>query len=128
MNNLITWSFWFNLRPPAMLAIFNYLFIALLVFFLLATILAGFMKTRKKIYKSFWQKFYDFSATNLIIGSFLFFFNYQQAPFLSARFWLIIWSLIIIVWLFFLIKNIKKIPKKREEIEAKKEFNKYLPR
>lgn len=127
MNNLLTWSFWFNLRPPSLLPVFNNLFIAFLVILLLTAIISVYFKTKKKIYRSFWKKLYNLSATNLIIGLFLFFFNYQQAPFLSARFWLIIWALLIITWLLFLIRSLKKIPIKRKEIEAKKEFDKYIP-
>jgi uncharacterized membrane protein SirB2 len=127
MTNLLSWFFWFNLRPPSLLPIFNNIFIAWLLILLLIAVLSIYFKKKKKIYKSFWKNLYNLSATNLIIGLFLFFFNYQQAPFLSARFWLIIWGLIIIIWLFFIIKNLKKIPKKRKEIEAEKEFNKYLP-
>ncbi len=128
MNNLLTLSFWFNLRPPAMLAIFNYSFIGLLVLLLILSIVAFYYKKRKKIYKSFWLKFYDFSASNLIIGLFLWFFSWQEVPFLSARFWLIIWALLMIVWLVFIYKHLKKIPVKLQKIEEQEKFNKYIPK
>lgn len=128
MNNLLTLSFWFNLRPPAMLDIFNYSFIAVLFLFLFLSILSFYYKKRKKIYKSFWLKFYDFSASNLIIGLFLWFFSWQEVPFLSARFWLIIWAILIILWFIFIYKHLKKIPIKLQKIEEEQKFNKYIPK
>jgi prepilin signal peptidase PulO-like enzyme (type II secretory pathway) len=110
-----------------MLPTFNYIFIALLIFFLISAIISGSIKTKRKIYNSFWLKFYDFALINLIIGIVFFFFNYQQVPFLSARFWLAIWAILIIIWLFYLIKKLKKIPKEKEKIKEKENFNKYLP-
>jgi Ca2+/Na+ antiporter len=128
MNNLLTLSFWFNLRPPSMLPFFNYTFIAILILFLILSVLAFYFKKRKKIYKSFWLKFYDFSASNLIIGLFLWFFNWQEVPFLSARFWLILWALLIIVWLIFIYKHLKKIPINLQKIEEQQKFNQYIPK
>ncbi len=128
MNNLLALSFWFNLRPPAMLTLFNYAFIGFLIFLLILSILTFYYKKRKKNYKSFWLKFYDFSASNLIIGLFLWFFNWQEVPFLSARFWLIIWALLTIVWLVFIYKHLKKIPIKLQKTEEQKKFNKYIPK
>ncbi len=128
MNNLLSFSFWFNLRPPTMLDIFNYSFIAFLIILLVLSILAFYFKKRKKIYKSFWLKFYDFSASNLIIGLFLWFFSWQEVPFLSARFWLILWALLMIVWLFFIYKYLKKIPINLEEAKKQQKFNQYIPK
>ncbi len=127
MENLLSWSFWFNLRPPAMLPLFNYLFIAILIIFLILAIVAVIIKNRHKLYRSFWKKFYSFSAINLMIGLLLFFFSYQRAPFLSARFWLAIWGISAIIWLIFLLLEIKKIPLKRQQLEKDQAFRKYLP-
>ncbi len=128
MNNLISPSFWFNLRPPAMLTIFNYIFIGSLVLLLIISILAFYFKKRKKTYKSFWLKLYDFSASNLIIGLFLWFFSWQEVPFLSARFWLIIWAFLIIFWLIFIYKHLKRIPINLKKIQEQEKFNKYIPK
>ena len=128
MNNILTVNFWFNMQPPAMLPLFNYLFIALLFIFLALAIFAIIFKTKKKAYKTFWKMFYEFAATNLLIGSIFYFFNYQRAVFLSARFWFIIWFILILVWLFFIIIHYKKIPKKIEKLKVENEYKKYLPK
>ncbi len=128
MNNLLTWSFWLNLRPPAMLEIFNSLFLGVLVIFLILSAFAFYFKRKRKIYRSFWRRFYDFSASNLMIGLLLFFFSWQEVPFLSARFWLILWFALIVTWLYFLIKHLRKIPKRKEDAEKKKSFDKYIPK
>ncbi len=128
MNNLLSLSFWFNLRPPAMLEIFNTLFLVFLAILLILSIIAFYFKKKKRLYRSFWLKFYDFTASNLMIGLLLFFFSWQGVPFLSARFWLILWFILIITWLYFLVKHLKKIPKRKEEAEKKKSFDKYIPK
>jgi len=128
MNNLLSLSFWFNLRPPAMLETFNTLFLVFLVILLILSITAFYFKKKKKLYRSFWLKFYDFTASNLMIGLILFFFSWQEVPFLSARFWLILWFALIVTWLYFLIKHLRKIPKRKEEAEKKKSFDKYIPK
>ncbi len=128
MNNLLSLSFWFNLRPPAMLEIFNTLFLVFLALLLILSIIAFYFKKKKSLYKSFWLKFYDFIASNLIIGLFLFFFSWQEAPFLSARFWLVLWLALMFIWTYFLIKHLKKIPKRKEEAEKRKNFDKYIPK
>ncbi len=128
MNNLLSLSFWFNLRPPTMLEIFNTLFLVFLVILLILSIIAFYFKKKKRLYKSFWLKFYDFTASNLMIGLLLFFFSWQAVPFLSARFWLVLWFVLILAWLYFLIKHLRKIPKRKEEAEKKKSFDKYIPR
>lgn len=127
MNNLLNLSFWFDLRPPALLPIFNYLFIAFIVLLLILMIASFKLKDKKKAYKGVFISLYNFSFTNTIIGLIFLFFNYQRVPFLAARFWFLFWAILIIVWLYFIYKKIKKVPILREKLQAQEEFNKYLP-
>lgn len=127
MNNLINLSFWFDLRPPSLLPIFNYLFISFIILLILLMISSYQLKNKKKAYKGVLISLYNFSFSNTIIGLFLLFFNYQRVPFLGARFWLLFWFLLIIIWLYYIYKKLKKVPEQREKLQAQEQYNKYLP-
>jgi len=79
------------------------------------------------LYAALWSNFYYLFLTNAVVGLILAFFNYEMVPFLSARFWFLLWGAGLVVWLIFIGKIITKIPQKRAQLEKEKEFKKYLP-
>jgi len=126
--NLLSFKFWFNLRPEAFLPVYQKIFI----FFVLALIIFSFLGRlvtfrRKGLFTSFWRRIYSFSLTNTFIGLILLFFNYEMVPFLSARFWLLAWATEMIIWLIFIFKGLLDIPKKKKLLEEEKEYKKYIP-
>lgn len=127
MQNLLTWRFWFAMRPEPLMPLFTNLFLGFLGLLLVATIFTAFKQKRKGLYKKFWSRMYAFSFSNLVIGVAFFFFNYERAAFLSARFWLLLWLIVMLAWLYPLIKSYRLIPMKKEQIERDKEFKKYIP-
>lgn len=127
MQNLLTWKFWFNLRPEPLLPIFEKLYLLLLVILLLAAIFTYIKQKKKGLYKRFWKLSYFFSFSNLVIGVIIFFFNYERAAFLSARFWLALWGLTMLWWLWLLFKSHRQVPLNKKKLEKEKEYNKYLP-
>lgn len=127
MQNLLTWKFWFNFRPEPLLPIFNNLYLAFLFLLLIVAILTYIKQRKKSLYKRFWKNFYFFSFSNLIIGSIFFFFNYERAAFLSARFWLALWFLTMLIWIYPLVKLYRKVPVDKKKLEEAENFKKYLP-
>ncbi|MDD3285825.1 MAG: hypothetical protein PHG95_04325, partial [Patescibacteria group bacterium] len=127
MQNLLTWHFWFNLRPEPLLPIFVNIFLGFLILLLLASIFTGIKQSRKGLYKIFWKKAYNFSIGNLIIGAVFFFFNYERAAFLSARFWLAIWIISMLWWLWPIVKQYRLVPAKQKQLAQEQEFKKYSP-
>ena len=129
MENLLTLDFWFNLRPGVFVEMTQRFFIAFVVALFILAFVSSFMKKkdRQGIYKKIWQGLYYFSITNVFIGSVLMFFTYEMVPLLSARFWFLIWGAGMVVWLYFIIRKARDIPKKKEEREKEKEFKKYIP-
>lgn len=129
MENLLTLKYWFSLRPGLLV---NWVQQALIVFVLLLIVLTFIIaliksRNKKNIYSQFWQGSYYFCLSNAIIGLCLLFFNYEMAPFLSARFWFALWLAVMVVWLFFIFKIIITIPKRKTELAKQKEFKKYIP-
>jgi cbb3-type cytochrome oxidase subunit 3 len=127
MENLLTWRFWFNLRPEALLPLFTKLFLAWLLILLIAAVISALKQRQKSPYKNIWKKSYVFSLSNFLIGGILIFFNYERAAFLSARFWLALWLIVMILWLIPIFKAYRLIPLRKKEREQEQEFKKYLP-
>lgn len=129
MSNFLSLKFWFNFRPgpllPGSLQIFVIIIVALIVF----TIATALIKARnqKNLYGRFWQNIYTFFLTNAIFGLLFLFFVYELIPFLSARFWFILWTAGIITWLIFIARVLLAVPKRKKELEEDKEFKKYIP-
>lgn len=127
MKNLLTWDFWFTLRPESLIPATKKIFIIILIAFALVAFLIALIKRKSGIYRGFLKSLYNFFLSNAIIGFILFFFNYEAIPFFSARFWLAIWFITMLVWLFFIIKKLKKIPLSKEVDKKEQEIKRYLP-
>ncbi len=128
--NILSLKMWFNLYPGALTPFFQYALITLVVVFLAMTVLVKFKykQNKKTLYAKSWLSLFNFSVTGLVIGIFMLFFTYETVPFLSARFWFLIWFLIHAVWGYSIYRRLKRLPDIRQEIEKRKEFNKYIPK
>lgn len=129
MGNLLTLKYWFSLKPEALTLIASRVFMIFLAAFFLLTLIFWLMKTRQKknIYSKLWSGLYYFNLTNFLVGITLFFLNYEMVPFLSARFWFLLWAVMILIWLYFLVKMAIAIPQRRILLEKEKEYRKYIP-
>ena len=127
MTNLLTWRFWFTLRPESLSPVIQQCFIWLLIIFALIAVLIALLKRRSGIYRGFFKSLYSFFLSNAVIGLFFLFFNYELVPFFSARFWLGLWALVMAVWLFFILNKLKAIPLQKKQKEQEKELKKYIP-
>lgn len=129
MGNFLTWNFWFSSRPGAFSGFSFKIILGFIFFLIILAIAGGIIKKRlpKSLYFSFWSKLRVFFISNAAIGLLLMFFNYEMAPFLSSRFWLLIWGAGMLVWIFFIYKTAAKIPGEKARVEKEKEFKKYIP-
>jgi amino acid transporter len=126
-SNLFTLKYWFGMNAGSLAPIVQR---ALVVFLVLLLALAVYSKLRKRdkgVYFRIWKKLDSFGVTNLIIGLFLLFFTYEGVIFLSMRFWFLLWLASMIVFLYFVYKEFKKIPEFREKRKQEEEFKKYIP-
>lgn len=127
MKNLLTLNYWFNLRPEALLPYAHKALIGLLIALAVLAIVTAFLKTKNSLYRGLCKRLYSFFLTNTLLGLLLFFFNYEAVPFFSARFWIGLWFLLMIIWLFFILKSLKAIPAQKKQLEKEKELKKYIP-
>lgn len=119
----------FSLRPPLMT---SRAVIILAVIFGLCIVTALVLKFVLKTTDSFkiksQRKAVSMLGTMGILGYVYLFFAWQGAALLSARFWLLLWLAVLLVWAGFIIKYLKfEAPKKRAEIDKQRQFQKYIP-
>lgn len=127
MKNLLTLNYWFNLAPEPFLPPAQKLFIAAIIALAAAALIIAIAKNQGGIYRGFFKRLYAFCLANALIGLLLLFFDFEAVPFFSARFWLGLWGIIMIIWLIPLLKSLKTIPQQKREREQEKELKKYLP-
>lgn len=127
MLNLLSPSFWFNLRPGSMSSAVSYLFLGIIAVSLVLTIILFFLKKNKGIYRRFFISLYNFFIANTAILAMLWFFNHEIVPFFSAYFWFLIWFIIVIWWLIMIFKKLKQTINKQKSAPENDEIKKYLP-
>ncbi|MCX6797952.1 MAG: hypothetical protein NTX66_01890 [Candidatus Falkowbacteria bacterium] len=127
MKNLLTLKYWFTLRPEPLSSQANWLFIATVLLLILLSAIFLWLKMKPGLYRTIFKKLYNFSLGNAVIGLLFLFFNYENATFFSARFWLLAWLLLMIVWLISILKELKRIPAKKRQISQEQVYKKYLP-
>lgn len=128
MENIFSIKLWTNIRPGSLQPEFQKILIVVVACLLVFSIVFSLLKNKKRsLYNKIWQRLASFCVSNFIIGVLLLFFTYELVPFLSMRFWFLLWGIGMIVWLFFILKIYFKIPELKEKLEKEKEFKKYIP-
>lgn len=129
MGNFLTLNFWFSLRPGVFVGLSLKIILGFIFLLIVLAFASGIGKKRwvKSLYAGLWRGLYYFFLTNATIGLILTFFNYEMVPFLSARFWFLLWVASMVIWLVFIYRAIIKIPQKKARLEKEKEFKKYIP-
>ncbi len=128
MNNLLNASYWLDMRPGPLHFSGVLFFLFLILSFIVIIFLFSIARKRKNnVYFRIWNNLNTFAITNLVIALFLIFLEYEETYMLSSRSLLLLWGTSLVVWLFFILQNFRKIPKIKEEFAKKEEFNKYIP-
>lgn len=130
LEKLLNFSYLFDRFPPAG---FSWpLRIVLLIIFMGSIILAFYAHKKigqKDLRKKLWQKIQAWSWTNGLVGLVFVYFREVRALYLSARGWLLLFIIIMLIWLIFIIIFAKtKLPNKEEIARKEQEFNKWLPK
>ncbi|MDD2807631.1 MAG: hypothetical protein PHW95_03890 [Patescibacteria group bacterium] len=75
-----------------------------------------------------YRKFFNLFLTMGLIGFVYLFFAWQGVVLLSSRLVLLAWAIISVIWLLFILKYIIiEVPKTRKQLQARRQFEKYLP-
>jgi hypothetical protein len=130
MGNLLSLHYWFSSYPgPWLEGSLKAIYIAfglVIILGLIAWLFEGKNKDNFLMQK-FWRRVKNCFLTIGIIGLLLVGARHQRVNFLSMPFFLLIDVASGIAWLYFIAKYILKVvPKRKKEIEEKKEREKYL--
>jgi len=127
--NIFHLGYWFALRPgplsPFAIKTFILTLIASMALFFLLTFLIKIKKDRHT--KKLFRKINSLILSNIFILSILFFFMYEETPFLGSRAWVLFVLFEALFWLFFIIKFYITIPGERLKNIEQKEYDKYIP-
>ncbi len=128
---LLTLNFWFKLTGDPLLPVSYYGFVIFFGLLVLASVGCAviYKKEKSNYLLRFGAKYLKnwFLAAGLT-GFLFLFFGYERAVFLSSRFWYLVWLLSFGLWLFFILKKIKKLPEKETTLRKQAQFEKYLPK
>ncbi|MFA5076281.1 MAG: hypothetical protein WC480_02580 [Patescibacteria group bacterium] len=129
---LLTWNFWFQKDPGQMapaafkllVVIFAICLVGAIIFWLL-----GRISKKDRIYIKLFKKIQSFLITLGLVGFVILFFFFEEAPYLSSRFWLLIWLVIAVFWLIKIIKfTVVDLPRRLTEQKKIESFKQYLPK
>lgn len=125
-------AFWFNLSPVALSPTFSTIFFLVFAGFIIGGALLRIKARHKKDDRYLVQIYRRIAAmltTMGIVGLVLFFFTYEEIFLFGARFWYLLWAIGLGVWIWYIVKFIRKtVPELKADSAHKAEGNKYLPR
>lgn len=131
MGNLLTFSYWFNLRPEPWLAQSLKIVYAVFSLLIIAGLMARWLAAKNKenkLTQKLWLMVQHVSLTLGIVGLMLIFARQQQIYIVGMPFLFLLLVIGAAIWFFYIFKYLVKImPEKKKEMEIKKIKEKYLP-
>ncbi|TAL50623.1 hypothetical protein EPN81_02380 [Patescibacteria group bacterium] len=132
MSSFLQPTYWLTLQPPEVGGLLGSIVFGLFVLFLILGIIGRIVVDRRggdRYKREVGSRVSTLLVTMGILGVILFFFSFEGIQLFGARFWYPIWMIATIVWVFFLVRYMKRdVPVKRAREEMLKEQGKYLPR
>lgn len=131
MSSFFQPTYWLTLQPPEINGLLGNAFFSVFVAFLILGIIGRIVVDRRgndRYKKEIGGRISALLVTMGILGVILFFFSFEEIQLFGARFWYPVWVVATFVWIFFLIRFVKRdVPAKRAREESLKEQGKYLP-
>ena len=129
-TEFVTFSYWFNMFPGPFVGLIFWLVVSkMLGGFILGIggkVLSGYV-VKDPSYKKLFNKLSALFFTQGVLLALTLFFSQTATPFLSSRFWLIIWFLILVIWFVYILKFwIFVLPKERKDRKDWQQKQKYL--
>lgn len=131
MENLIALSFWFDLTPVRLSAVFAIGFLVLFIGLLIAGLVFRIVRKdrRDKFERLVFQRASALSLTTGLLGLLWLFLTFEEISIFGARFWFLLLALMFVILLTRLVRYQRiEVPQLRLLEQSKAEANKYLPR
>lgn len=126
---LLSLAWWFDRVPkqdPTALKMYFIVFLALVIIGAVVRMLS-----KRRLKDRFALEIASRTATLLVIMGILglgyWFLAFERIPFLSSRFWLLVWLIGALIWLWSILKfAYKTVPKERDRLNKRKDQKKYF--
>jgi len=130
---LLSFSYWFNTTAIPFLPAVNKLVLITLYGLLIAGIAcAAYAKLGKKLEKDLkrlLRKYAGALTTAGVVGLMFYAFTWQRVPFLSMRFFFVLWFALFAYWIWTIIRfQTKELPERRKMREEQAKREKWLPK
>jgi amino acid transporter len=120
--------YWFNVRPE-LLSIKMVIFLILLGFIAMVGFIYLYKLNKKSSsYKKILVKLETFCLTNWIVLFIMAFFYKTGTPLFSARFWMLLWLIVIVAWAIYLHRSFKLLLSQIELNKQSTVNDKYIPK
>lgn len=131
MSSLFQPSYWLTLQPPEIGGLLGNVVFGVFIAFLVLGIIGRIVVDRKgadRYKKEIGNRISSLLITMGILGVILYFFSFEEIQLFGARFWYPLWIIATLVWMFFLVRFVKRdVPAKRAREESLRAKWKYLP-
>ncbi|MDA0208510.1 MAG: hypothetical protein O3B64_03885 [bacterium] len=130
---LLNLNFWFDLKPSALTTTASTAFFVFFVGLVLTGLIIRILARKRKKADRYLGRIYLRSGAMVtimgLLGLFWFFLADQQIYLFGAKFWLLIWVIVGVIWKISIYRYVKNVvPEKRKIEQSKADVNKYLPR
>lgn len=127
---LMTFGYWFNFYPGPFEGVVLWLMVGKMVAGFVLGFAGGILVDyvcKDPSYKKLIGKFSNLFYTQGVLLALTLFFTQTATPFLSSRFWLVVWFVILFVWFIFILKYwILVLPMERRDRNDRQQKQKYL--
>lgn len=130
ITNLIKLDYWFS-QPFTARGLTLWLLVGVFLLLIVKGLVLKIVSQYKddKFKKLFFKRFGSFDITMGFFGLMWMFFRQERVAFLAWRFWMLLWSIVAIIWIYRLARYvIKRIPEIKAEEEKRVSIEKYLPK
>lgn len=132
LRPLVKPQFWLDTTPPPLSAGNERLVFIIFAIFLIFGAIVRMVASRRQEDRHVTEVFSRLGRMGVtmgIVGLMLFFFSFEELPFLAARGWYLVWTAGLIAWLATIVRYvIKVIPAERAAELARQEKAKYMPK
>lgn len=131
LNQIFTPSYWFTFNSALVDGLIgNSVFGFFVVLFVLGIVTR--LVSSQRTLDVYTQKVVTKSVTLLItmglLGVALYFFSFERIRFFGARFWYLLWLMVLVVWVYKIVHHVREvIPAVRKRAIEQKEKQKYFP-
>lgn len=124
-------SYWFTMNPPEVGGLLGTIaFVVFVLSFVLGIVghLVAERKGSDRFVRTAGHRISTLLVTMGLLGVLLFFFSFEGIRMFGARFWYLLWVIMVLVWTFLIVRYLKRdVPLQRAREASRRAQRQYLP-